>query len=158
MRTDRLGRNFFPHFLNLSSLLRRRKCKVAYRTQLSVPNNRKDLGFEVLTAVVMKSSIFWDITQCSPLKFSRRSFETSIDFQRTTGRYISEDRTLNKIIYLHRTQSFLIFIGAEIFKKLASFMEPRIPVPSWNDKSFIVNKFNVNNTTIYIALFIWSCK
>jgi hypothetical protein len=25
-------------------------------------------GFEVLTSVVMKSSIFWDITQCSPLK------------------------------------------------------------------------------------------
>jgi hypothetical protein len=27
----------------------------------------KDVGFEVLTAVVMKSSIFWDITPCSPL-------------------------------------------------------------------------------------------
>jgi hypothetical protein len=26
------------------------------------------VGFEVLTAVVMKSSIFWDITSCSPLK------------------------------------------------------------------------------------------
>jgi hypothetical protein len=26
------------------------------------------VGFEVLTAVVMKSSIFWDITPCSPLK------------------------------------------------------------------------------------------
>jgi hypothetical protein len=28
--------------------------------------------FEVLTAVVMKSSVFWDITTCSPLKVSRR--------------------------------------------------------------------------------------
>jgi hypothetical protein len=26
------------------------------------------VGFEVLTAVVMKSSIFWDITPCNPLK------------------------------------------------------------------------------------------
>jgi hypothetical protein len=29
-------------------------------------------GFEVLTAVVMKSSIFWDITSCSPFKANRR--------------------------------------------------------------------------------------
>jgi hypothetical protein len=28
--------------------------------------------FEVLTAVVMKSSIFWDISPCSPLKIYRR--------------------------------------------------------------------------------------
>jgi hypothetical protein len=27
-----------------------------------------NLGFEVLTPVVMKSSIFWDITACSPLR------------------------------------------------------------------------------------------
>jgi hypothetical protein len=29
---------------------------------------RKLAGFEVLIAVVMKSTIFWDITPCSPLK------------------------------------------------------------------------------------------
>jgi hypothetical protein len=29
-------------------------------------------GFEVLTAVVMKSTTFWDITPCRPLKFNRR--------------------------------------------------------------------------------------
>jgi hypothetical protein len=28
--------------------------------------------FEVLTGVVMKSTIFWDITPCSPLKVNRR--------------------------------------------------------------------------------------
>jgi hypothetical protein len=33
------------------------------------------VGFEVLTGVVMKSSVFWDITPCSPLKVSRRSEE-----------------------------------------------------------------------------------
>jgi hypothetical protein len=68
-------------------------------------------GFEVLTAVVMKGTIFWDITPCSPLSVNRRfggtyrllsrwflaqliastlkmeticSSETSVDFQRTT--------------------------------------------------------------------------
>jgi hypothetical protein len=30
------------------------------------------VGFEVLTAVVMKSSIVWDVTQFSPLKVNRR--------------------------------------------------------------------------------------
>jgi hypothetical protein len=30
------------------------------------------VGFEVLTAVAMKSTIFWDITPCSPLKVNRR--------------------------------------------------------------------------------------
>jgi hypothetical protein len=30
------------------------------------------VGSEVLTAAVMKSSVFWDITLCSPLKFCRR--------------------------------------------------------------------------------------
>jgi hypothetical protein len=30
------------------------------------------VGFEVLAAVIMKCAIFWDITQCTPLKVSRR--------------------------------------------------------------------------------------
>jgi hypothetical protein len=29
-------------------------------------------GFEVLTPVVMRGTIFWDITPCSPLKVNRR--------------------------------------------------------------------------------------
>jgi hypothetical protein len=33
-------------------------------------------GSEVLTAVVMKSSAFWDITPCSPLRVNRRFGET----------------------------------------------------------------------------------
>jgi hypothetical protein len=32
----------------------------------------KFAGFEVLTAVVMNSTIFWDITPCSPLRVNRR--------------------------------------------------------------------------------------
>jgi hypothetical protein len=37
------------------------------------------VGFGVLTAIVMKSSIFWDITPCSQLKVDRR-FGASNDF------------------------------------------------------------------------------
>jgi hypothetical protein len=32
----------------------------------------KYTGFEVLTAVVIKSYICWDVTPCSPLKVDRR--------------------------------------------------------------------------------------
>jgi hypothetical protein len=35
-------------------------------------NNPQFIGFEVLTAVVMKNTIFWDITPCSPLTVNRR--------------------------------------------------------------------------------------
>jgi hypothetical protein len=34
-------------------------------------SSNKDVGFEVLTAVVLKSTIFWDITPCRPLKVNR---------------------------------------------------------------------------------------
>jgi hypothetical protein len=48
-------------------------------------------GFEVPTAVVMKSSLFWDITPFSPLKVNRRSGETRrLHLQ---GRRISQART-----------------------------------------------------------------
>jgi hypothetical protein len=30
------------------------------------------VGFDVFTAVVMKSIVFWDITPCSPLSVNRR--------------------------------------------------------------------------------------
>jgi hypothetical protein len=75
--------------------------------------------------VAKKSTIFWNITPCSPLKVNSRfrgtyrlrfpttftqvscsaysslrmkticSFETSVDFQRTTRRYTPEDSTLH---------------------------------------------------------------
>jgi hypothetical protein len=63
----------------------------------------------------MKSTIFWDIIPCSPLNVNRRfrgkrnqgesrwqaeqaicSSQTSVDFQRSTLRYIPEDSTLQK--------------------------------------------------------------
>jgi hypothetical protein len=42
------------------------------RLSLNEWQNELSVGFEVLTAVVMKSTIFRDITPCSPLKVNRR--------------------------------------------------------------------------------------
>jgi hypothetical protein len=91
---------------------------------LCVPNveTMSVLGFEVLTAVVMKNSIFRDITPCSPLKVNRRfgetclihlvsclaysssmkmketyPSETSVDFQQNTRHYIPEDRIFHRV-------------------------------------------------------------
>jgi hypothetical protein len=102
-------------------------------------NSVDSIGFEVLTAVV-RSSIYWNITPCSPLKVNRRFGETyrlhlqgrrisekaggkqtsyavyfstlkmeaicysvtSLDFQRTTRRYVSEDGTFNTFLACFR--------------------------------------------------------
>jgi hypothetical protein len=59
-------------------------------------NVHTNVGFGVLTAVVMKSTIVWDITLCSPLKMEAIcSPQTSVDFQRTTRRYIPKDSTIH---------------------------------------------------------------
>jgi hypothetical protein len=68
----------------------------------------KFVGFEVFTAVVMKSIIFWDMTAChrlarwfaepisSTLKMEAIcSSETSVETQRTTRRHTPEDDTLH---------------------------------------------------------------
>jgi hypothetical protein len=44
-----------------------------------------NVGFEVSTAMVMKSIIFWDMTPCS------------VATQQTTRRHIPEDDTLHEI-------------------------------------------------------------
>jgi hypothetical protein len=83
------------------------------RTETSTASN--SFRFAVLTEALMRSSIFWDITLCSPFKVNRSSRgtchlqlqsrrensvkqatrtacspETSADFQRTERRYIRE--------------------------------------------------------------------
>jgi hypothetical protein len=68
--------------------------------------------FEILTSVFMRGSVAWYITPCSPLNPLATCFrvillssfnpedgnnmflETSVEFQRTTLRYIPGDRTL----------------------------------------------------------------
>jgi hypothetical protein len=52
------------------------------------------VGFEVLTAVVMKSTIFWDITSCSPLYF-KRCFGGTYSQQLNGGRI---SRAINKLV------------------------------------------------------------
>jgi hypothetical protein len=72
--------------------------------------NKQELvvGFEVFTMMIMKISIFWDLTPCafalvfcftysSTLKMEATfSSKTSVDFQRTTRPYIPEDSTLQE--------------------------------------------------------------
>jgi hypothetical protein len=54
------------------------------------------VGFEILTAVVMKSTIFWDITPCSLLQVNRRSGGTySLHFQ---GRKISQGSSAFRLL------------------------------------------------------------
>jgi hypothetical protein len=45
--------------------------------------------------LTLKSTIISDITPCSLLKVDRRFGGTSVDFQRTTRRYIPEGSTLH---------------------------------------------------------------
>jgi hypothetical protein len=55
------------------------------------------MGFVVLTAVVMKSSIFWDITLCSPLKVNRHfggTYRLHLQVQIHRARYQCEYRVL----------------------------------------------------------------
>jgi hypothetical protein len=89
----------------------------------NLKSNRVCIYNEDLTAVVMKTIIFWDITPCSSLSVNRCfggtyrphlqsrknklnktlkmeaicSSQTSFDTQRTTGRYIPEDGTLQSL-------------------------------------------------------------
>jgi hypothetical protein len=54
------------------------KGKVSYETFIPMSREiRGIVGFEVLTAVAVKGSVFWGITPCSPLKASRRFGGTS---------------------------------------------------------------------------------
>jgi hypothetical protein len=93
------------------------------------------VGYEVLRAVGMKCSIFWDITPCSPSKVNdvweeyvasachvshwllalffqtlkmeaTYSSETSVDFQWTTQHYIPKDRVLHNKELLAKTMFF----------------------------------------------------
>jgi hypothetical protein len=63
-----------------------------------------NVRFQVLTAVGMKVSVFWDVAPCSHVEVDRRfialmmeavrTSETSVNFNVTTRRYISEDSKL----------------------------------------------------------------
>jgi hypothetical protein len=59
----------------------------------------KFVGFEVFTAVVLKSIFFWDMTPCSALSGTRRFGGTYLLHLRTTRRHIPEEDTLQKLSY-----------------------------------------------------------
>jgi hypothetical protein len=57
-----------------------------------------NVGFEILTAVTVNSSIFWDTTPCSLLKINRHFgdymfLRNVVEFLRSIRRYMSGDRT-----------------------------------------------------------------
>jgi hypothetical protein len=66
------------------------------------------VGFDVLTAVVMKSPIFWDITPCSPLKVYR-CFGGTYRLQ-LQGRRISPARST------HNYSFFGLFLSSGILE------------------------------------------
>jgi hypothetical protein len=60
-RCNEHDRSYFPELEVLKT------CHQIYSIEI-----RYSVGFEVLTAAVMKSCIFWDIAPCSPLDVNRR--------------------------------------------------------------------------------------
>jgi hypothetical protein len=61
---------------------------LVYRAVSTQRTMFKYVGFEVFTAVVMKSIIFWDMTPCSPLSFNQRSGGTyRLYLQRRKNRF-----------------------------------------------------------------------
>jgi hypothetical protein len=61
---------------------------------------RVQIGSEVLTAMIVKSSIFWDITPCSPLKDNRRfrgTYRLHLQDRTSRTRFKREIRWLSEI-------------------------------------------------------------
>jgi hypothetical protein len=63
-------------------------------------------GFEVLTAVVMKSSVFWDIMLCNPLKINLRFGGTYL--LRIHARWISQERSQCKNLVTSTSTCFML--------------------------------------------------
>jgi hypothetical protein len=103
------------------------------------------MGSEILTAINVKSSLFCDIMQCSPLKainvlaayfkldfllayFSILKLEaicstkTSSECQRTTRRYISEDKILYVRVVSELTQRFSYVRLHTLYRCATDFM------------------------------------
>jgi hypothetical protein len=66
----------FPLILHDTLIRHMFICSGAQCIQLEIMIIYWHVGLEVLRAVVMKRTIFWDITPCSPLSFNRRSGRT----------------------------------------------------------------------------------
>jgi hypothetical protein len=77
-----------------------------------IPN----VGFEVFTAVVMKSIIFWDIMSCSPSSFSRRFRGTyRLHLQGRRNKFSKQAKS--GILY-HRALKVMLFFLENCLKML----------------------------------------
>jgi hypothetical protein len=119
------------------------------------------VGFEVSTAVIMKSIIFWDMTTCSQSSFNRRygrtyrlylqgrrnkfskkpaskqlaicSSETSVDTQRTTRRHMPEDDTFN---YQFRLPPACLQVFAELPSSTLKMEAMFLRNVGWNSRDY----------------------
>jgi hypothetical protein len=106
--------------------------------------------------IILKSSVFCDITQYSPLKSQLTfwsnvlppcSFSMSVDFQWVTGSYIPEDKTLHKHCY-ENLRSYIVIIplpgviAVEMTDSLAENFEVRS------------NDFHIHATNT-ICIYLW---
>jgi hypothetical protein len=98
--------------------------------------HEQKLGFEVFTAVVMKSTVFWDITPCSPLSVKRRfggkyrlhlhgrrNVQHETSKQAPTRRYMPEVDTLheqNRLSVLKCFENGIIHVGLMSFWTLST--------------------------------------
>jgi hypothetical protein len=78
------------------------------------------LGIEVLTAMIMKSSIFWYITSCGSLKVNRHFGVTHslhlhgrisrATYQRESTAFLEKPQLVNKFTAFNRTSFIIVFI------------------------------------------------
>jgi hypothetical protein len=110
------------------------------------------IGFEVLTAVVMKSSTFWDIMSCSQLKVNRRF--GGIGPLPLRGRRISKARNqcesrhyIPEDITVHKRVCSCQSLVTELFKTSASFLDI-----SWQTASRHLGLYKLLQKEVHIEL------
>jgi hypothetical protein len=79
--------------------------------QATMRTNISIVGFEVLIALVMKSSIFWDIMPCNPLKANRR-------FGGTCRLHLQHRRAINQ----REAGSKFISLKIELFFSIVTYI------------------------------------
>jgi hypothetical protein len=100
------------------------------QTNSSADYNRFNVGIAVLSAVVMKTIVMWDIAPCSPLKVNRcfrgssscllPSCEKSVDCQRTTRPYYNGRIKVKVKVMLRLTISQSVCLGVKFILELVT--------------------------------------